>query len=482
VPGEPRRKQLLCVTYIMLLKHYIDVTLPFLDRGPEKAQVDRLLAAAEGRFIVVYGRRRCGKSRLLQECLPGERTVYYAADDREAPLQRVALAAAVAERLPGFDRVRYPDWDALLSRIAAEAPPGTVLAIDEFPSLVRAAPELPSLLQRLLDRRPRIGSHVVLAGSSQRLMRGLVLDRTAPLFGRADGLFPIGPLPAGWISSALGLRTARAAIEAYSVWGGIPRYWELAADFDTLDAAIRELVLSPLGVLHDEPMALLLDDMRDPVQAASLLSLVARGAHRLSEIAARVEKPATSLTRPLQRLIELGLVRRDLPFGSTVRDTKRTLYRVADPFLRFWYRFVEPARSRLAAGQVEAEANRIHGTFSHHVGSIWEELARASVAHVTAFGHRWHPGSRWWGPGLDRAPMELDVVAESDDGRALLLAEARWGRNVDVRRLAIELRRKAAAFPFAGGRTVHLAAWLPIGRSTRDIKVFTARDVIRVLR
>jgi hypothetical protein len=459
-----------------------DVILPFLDRQHERVALAHLLASPQGRFAVVYGRRRCGKSRLLQQCLPRARSIYYVADEREGPLQRASLAAAVAERLPGFDRVRYPDWDALLARVAAEARPGTVVAIDEFPSLVRAAPELPSLLQRFLDRRPRSRLHVVVAGSSQRLMQGLVLDRTAPLFGRAEVLLPIGPLPAGWIQTALGQRSAVAAVEAYSVWGGVPRYWELAADHGDLDAALRETVLSPLGVLHDEPRTLLFDDMRDPVQAASLLSLIAHGSHRLSEIASRVEKPATSLTRPLQRLLDLGLVRRDVPFGSTLRDSKRTLYHVADPFLRFWYRFVEPARSRLAARQLDEVAGQIRGTFAHHVGGIWEELARASVARVTAFGHRWQPASRWWGPGLDRRPMELDVVSESEDGRALLLGEARWSRDVDASRLVMELQRKADAFPLVRGRTVHLAAWLPDARSLRAVEVFSARDVMKALR
>jgi AAA+ ATPase superfamily predicted ATPase len=457
------------------------VILPFLDRRDERAQLTRLLASLDGRFAVVYGRRRCGKSRLLQETLPPAKTIYYVADDRESPLQRVSLAAVAAGQIPGFERAHYPDWDALLSRVIADARPGTVLAIDEFPSLVRAAPELPSVLQRHLDRRPRAPLHVVVAGSSQRLTQGLVLDRTAPLFGRAEALLPVGPLPAGWIQTALGLRDS-AAVEAYAVWGGLPRYWELAADYEDLDTALRAIVLSPLGVLHDEPRTLLLDDTRDTVQAASLLSLIARGSHRLSEIAARVERPATSLVRPLQRLLDLGFIRRDVPFGSTVRDTKRTLYHVADPFLRFWFRFVEPARSRLEARQIEDVALQIGTTFAHHAGEVWEDLARASVARLGAFGYRWQPASRWWGPGLDRHPMEIDIVAESEDGRALLVGEARWSRDVDLARLAAELRRKAAVFPLAHGRTIHLAAWLPGTRSGRSLKVFSAGDVLKALR
>lgn len=406
------------------------------------------------------------------------------ADDRESPLQRASLAATVAARVPGFDRVRYPDWEALLFRIAADAPPGTALVIDEFPSLVRAAPELPSLLQKLLDRRPRPRLHLLLAGSSQRLMQGLVLDRTAPLFGRTDLLLPVGPLPAGWISRALALKDPADAVEAYSVWGGLPRYRELAADYEDLDSAVQQAVLSPLGVLHDEPRTLLLDDLRDTVQAASLRSLVARGCHRLSEIAARVEKPATSLVRPLRRLIEMGFVRRAVPFGSTIRDTKRTLYVVADPFLRFWFRYVEPAWSRLESRQVASVAADIRKTFAQHVGGVWEDLARQSVAHLTAFGHRWQPASRWWGTGLDRQPMEIDVVAESEDGRALLVGEARWSRTAGDSRVAGDLRHKVDRLPLARGRTVHLAAWVPkaLGGRHTDVGVFTPAHVLKVLR
>lgn len=456
--------------------------LPFLDRREERALLGKLPTASGSHFAVVYGRRRAGKSRLLQEALPRRNTLYYAADDRESPLQRAALAEVGGTRIDGLERAVYPDWDALLARLLAGVPPGTIIVIDEFPALVRAAPELPSLLQRHLDRRPRPPVHLVIAGSSQRLMQGLVLDRTAPLFGRADIILPVGPLPAGWIRTALRLRDARRAVEAYSVWGGLPRYWELAREFSDVHEALKALVLSPLGVLHEEPRMLLLDDLRETVQASSLLSLVARGCHRLSEIAARVEKPATSLVRPLQRLLDLGLVGRDVPFGSTLRDTKRTLYRVSDPFLQFWFRWVEPSWSLLEARQVERVAAGIRKGFPQHVAGAWEDLARASVARLEAFGHHWRPASRWWGTGLDRQPMELDVVAERDDGRGLLVGEARWSARADAPRLVRELQRKAAQFPLAAGREVHLALWLPRRAPAGPAQTFSAADVMEGLR
>lgn len=457
--------------------------LPFLDRREEAARFRHLLAREEGSLGVVYGRRRCGKSRLLREILPLERAVYYVGDDREDALQRAALATEIGRLLPGFERVTYPDWDALLARWWREARPGMVLALDEFPALVAAARELPSLLQKYLDRESDRGLHLLLSGSSQRMMQGLVLDRTAPLFGRASEILKIAPLPAGWIEEALQLREPERAIEAYAVWGGTPRYWELARDYPDLPTALRRLVLSPLGVLFEEPSRLLLDDMRDTTQAASILSLIGQGCHRISEIAARLGKPATALSRPLQRLQDMDLILRELPFGEAPRGGKRTLYKISDPFLRFWFRHVEVNRSRLGAGQVAAVEEEIGQQLGHHVGEVWEELARASVPLLRVGGKAWGPAGRWWGPGLDRRPLEVDVVAESSDGGSVLAGEVKWAAPRDAGRLLDELADKARRLPLAAGREVVPALWLksPAGGLAAD-RLITPRQVLDLLR
>src|SRR5262245_38470889 len=133
--------------------------LPFLNRDEEAARLRRLVASREGSLGVLYGRRRCGKSRLLREVLPAEEQVYYVCDERESALQRASLATEIARLLPGFDQVTYPDWDALFFRFWNEARPGTVLALDELPALVEAAREVPSVLQKYLDRFPERRLH-----------------------------------------------------------------------------------------------------------------------------------------------------------------------------------------------------------------------------------------------------------------------------------------------------------------------------------
>jgi hypothetical protein len=314
------------------------------------------------------------------------------------------------------------------------------------------------------------------------MMQGLVLDRSSPLYGRADEILKITPLPAGWIQQALREPDAMRALEAYAVWGGVPRYWELAREHESLEAAIREVILSPLGVLHDEPIRLLRDDLRDTTQAASILSLVGQGAHRPSEIAGRLGKPNTSLSRPLQRLVELGLVERETPFGVHHRAGQRALYKVADPFLRFWFRFVEPNRSRLEGRLVGEVAAQVRRGLAAHVGGVWEELARTGVPHLNLFGHQWGPAARWWGTGMDRRPMEIDLVAENTQGDAVLVGEVRWSREERADRLLDELRGKAENLPEVRGRTVFCALWLrsPVGSRAR--MVVTPAQVMRTLR
>jgi hypothetical protein len=457
--------------------------LPFLDRDEEADRLERLIERREGSLGVVYGRRRCDKSRLLREVLPQERSVYYVGDDRQEALQRSGLAVEIARLLPGFDRVDYPEWDALFARWWQEAPAGTVLALDELPALTAMARELPSVLQKHLDRHADRGIHLLLTGSSQRMMQGLALDRTAPLFGRATEILKIAPLAAGWIGEALGLSDPVKAVEAYAVWGGIPRYWELAADHPDLEAAVEALVLSPLGVLYEEPSRLLLDDLRDTAQAASILSLIGQGCHRASEIAARLGRPATSLSRPLQRLLEMDLVVRETPFGASSRTNRRTLYRIADPFTRFWFRFVDPNRSRLESRQLAAVQRDVRRDFSHHAGGVWEELARASAPWLDAFGGNWRPASRWWGAGSDRKPLEVDVVAESEDGSSILVGEAKWSESRNAARLARQLADKAARLPFVQGRRVVLGLWLRApAPGLEGVEIVTPREVCDVLR
>jgi AAA+ ATPase superfamily predicted ATPase len=281
------------------------------------------------------------------------------------------------------------------------------------------------------------------------MMQGLVLAPSAPLYGRAREILKVEPLEFGWIARAFPHATRQETLENFSVWGGVPRYWELATEFGSLNDAVQSLILSPKGVLHNEPRYLLIDDMGDIVQTSSILALIGQGCHRLSEIAARIGKPATSLTRPLAKLQELGLIVREVPFGADERSGKKSLYSIADPFLAFWFRFVQPNRSLLESAPVSVVHRKIRAAFRQHTAWVWERLARHSVPRLTIAGQQWGVARRWWGSAVTGLPMEFDVMAESCDGKNLLVGEVKLDINADEGGgIVDELDEKAARLPF----------------------------------
>jgi AAA+ ATPase superfamily predicted ATPase len=334
---------------------------------------------------------------------------------------------------------------------------------------------------------------LLLAGSSQRMMQGLVLDAAAPLYGRARETIQLRPLRAGWMSTALGMRRPVDCVRAYSAWGGVPWYWELAERFGAdLECAVDELILDPMSPLHSEPDRLLLEELPSAATLRPLLDAIGAGAHRLSEIAGRIGQPATSLSRPLVRLVELGLVRREQPFGEHERAGKRALYRIDDPFFRLWFRVVAPHRGQLAASASRARRVLWRRHVLHLQAQTWEELCREAVplldrARTGAHGP-FQPAARYWRGG----EPEWDVVAASADDKSLLLGECKWFDGpVDQPRLDRLFRGlMAKGLPgLAGlaGRPITHALFVPdcparLKRRKAPYLVFDADDVLDVLR
>ncbi|MFT3713577.1 MAG: ATP-binding protein [Archangium sp.] len=425
----------------------------FLNRKLEWAALDAARRRRDGALVVVSGRRRVGKTRLLIEWVRREGGVYFVADESSPALQRRYFAETLARRLPAFADVEYRDWRGLLSRLAVEAKRLRFtgpLVIDELPYLVASSPELPSVLQQWIDHEAREARlTVALAGSSQTMMQGLVLDANAPLFGRAHAHLDLQPLSLHWLSRAFPRWRGFELLTAWSALGGVPRYWELAAELrGTAEECIIALALDPLGPLHAEPDRLLREEAVSAAELRPLLDAIGGGAHRPSEIAGRIGRQVTAMSRSFERLQGLGLVRREVPFGVPSKDTKRSLYRIVDPFLNLWFRVVAPNRAVLALATA-AERRRV---LEHHlpalVGAAFEELARASVPKLGG----WEPASRWWQGSLP----EWDVV--SRDGSRLLVGEARaWRKPATATALRAEIQRM-------------LARPLPVGLATDSVE------------
>jgi hypothetical protein len=355
-----------------------------------------------------------------------------------------------------------------LSRLAADAAAAAFtgpIVIDELPYLVAGSPELPSVLQRWIDHdAKRAKLRVAVAGSSQRMMQGLVLSHEAPLYGRARVTLDLAGLPPEHLPKAFGRLTPAAVVEHWAAFGGVPRYWELAAQRrgSARDRVIA-LALDPHGSLFAEPDRLLLEESPPAIELRPLLDAIGAGAHRLSEIAGRLGRPATSLGHALDRLIGMTLVRREVPYGESTKAGKRSLYKIDDPFLRLWFRVVAPNRAALTAGTEASRGAALDEHWHLLLGQAWEELCLRGVPTIRgALARRgpWRPPSRYW----HGAEAEWDLVADAIEGGCVLVGEAWFSARAASAAVVVREAERLASRPLPAaiqGRDVVRALFVP---------------------
>lgn len=430
--------------------------MEFVDRIKEQERLVRLLSKKEPGFAIVRGRRRVGKSTLVKRVLT-ENDIYFEADRTDTATQMSNLSYVISHRYRGFDDVIYKDWRALLTALNFRVNKRLTLCLDEFPYLVERDPSLPSIIQTLLDSG-ELGYSIILCGSSQTMMYNLTHDEASPLYGRKEADFNIGPIRLPYLQEALGF-SAEETIENYAVWGGVPRYWKLREKSTSLREAIKDHILSSFGALYEEPQLLFRDDLKDIVKTATIMTIVGGGATRLKEIASKCNEPATNLSRPLAKLIDLGYLEKDIPYGVPAKDNKKSLYRIADPLLNFHYKFVPANRSFIELGRTALIDNLIDEKLPDQCGYWWERLCRDAVTGNTINGITYGEARRWWGQVLldgEYKDVEIDIVAESLDKKHILIGECKWTNGVNGRLLTNELGKIADALPFTKNKQVEI--------------------------
>lgn len=424
--------------------------MKFVDRIEETHRLKTVLSRDKA-VVVVYGRRRLGKSELIKRVLT-DNDIYFLADRSEGRHQRELLSKVVAQSIPDFEKVEYPDWETLFRAINYRVQQRLTLCLDEFPYMVELSPELPSVLQKLIDEKS-LRYNLIFCGSSQTMMYGTFLDSNAPLYGRTNANIKLTPIRPPYLQEALHIEDAVQTIEEYSVWGGVPRYWELREPEHTLYESLWSNIFSVNGALYEEPAKLLMDDVKDIVKTSTLMSYVGSGANRLSEIASRAGEPATNLSRPLKKLVDLGFLEREVPFGTNEKSSKKSLYKIADPFMSFYFRFVIPNRSFIELGRKKPIEQALGSHFGEYVSMQWERLCRDAITGNEYNGRIYGQAHRWWGSALNEAgkpeQIEIDVMAESLDKKTLLVGECKWTTEKNATQLTAELVRKVNMLPFS---------------------------------
>lgn len=329
---------------------------PFIGRQRELAVLQELASSEKPELFVLYGRRRVGKTELLQQLCLGRRAAYFLAaqvrDKDNLRAFRKVLEEALGDPLIGS--IEFPDWTAALSFAAERAgAERLVLVLDEFPYLCEANPGLPSLIQRFWDLRGKRSSlMLVLCGSQVSFMEKEVLAERSPLFGRRTGQRRLEPLSP---SESLGFfRTWKReeALLAYGIVGGMPAYLGRFDERVTLEENLLREMLRPEGYLFDEVHYLLHTELTNPSTYNSILAAVARGAERVGDVALEVGVDSPTANKYLHVLRELRLVAREVPLTDPdPLRSRRGVYRIADRFVAFHFRHVQPHISLIEAGR-----------------------------------------------------------------------------------------------------------------------------------
>lgn len=400
-----------------------------------KAELEKLNAeyARDGGFVVIYGRRRVGKTTLIKKFLEKKKAFYFLATE-ELESQSIKRLAGVVARMTKnslLQKVVFTDWLELFQVIADYAPgEKKVLVIDEFPYLVKTNPAFPSILQNAWDEILKDSNvMLILSGSLIGMMQKYALAYDSPLYGRRTAQLRLAPLSFTEVYNACPLPFDKA-VEQYAVTGGVPKYLEFFADGRDLIDQIKNSVLSKSGFLYEEPFFLLKSESMTAVNYFSIIKAIADGNHKLGKIAGALGQETNALTPYLSTLADLGFIEKRTPVTEkNPEKSRKGLYFIADNFIRFWFRYVYPYKGELELDNMQIVLEELHKDFlEKFVAFAYEDICKDILADLCRRGEIPFMPSRigsYWLNDYD-GDTEIDVMAIDHQNRRIFAGECKY--------------------------------------------------------
>ena len=360
--------------------------MKFLGREKEILVLEKEYAR-DGGFVVIYGRRRIGKTTLIKQFIKSKTAFYFLAT-KEVESQSMKRFAGVIARTTGnsvLQKAAFSDWLDLFQAVADYKPnEKKVLVIDEFPYLVKVNDSFPSILQNAWDEILKDSNvMLILCGSLISMMKKHALSYESPLYGRRTAQMRIAPLPFTTVYENQKLSFEEAA-EQYSITGGVPKYMEFFSDGQPLYEQIKENVLSKNGFLYEEPNFLLTDEVQVLTNYFSIIKVIADGNHKLGTIAGILGLETSALTPYLKTLSELGFTEKQVPVTEkNAEKTRKGLYFISDNFLRFWFRYVYPYKGELELDNMQISLDELDKDFKEKfVAFAYEDICKEIFARL----------------------------------------------------------------------------------------------------
>ncbi len=427
----------------------------FLCREKELLKLNKRYAGSELECIIIYGRRRVGKTALINEFVKDKPNIFFPALRSNAQGNLVALSKAIYSYLhpDAVDAPVYASFDAAFAEITRIAKDERVVfVIDELPYLVQSEPSVTSALQHLLDHEwSESKLYLILCGSSMSFMEKKVLSEKSPLFGRRTAQLKIEPLT--YLDAARfhpELSPEENAL-IYGITGGVPHYINKLRVHDSVKDALMENLFDTSAYLFEEPENLLKQELREPAIYNAIIAAIADGATKLNQISDKTGNETAVCSKYLKTLMELGIVQKRLPVVQ--KSGKKTIYRISDQFFRFWYRFVPKNMMAIASGGMDRIYDAAVGSFlSSYMGLVFEEICKQYlIYYADQLPILLQDIGEWWGAHpQEKKEVQVDIVAlgakpdNAGSGRRFLIGSCKF-KNEPIGTDELDLLREYAS-------------------------------------
>ncbi len=403
------------------------IMIMFVDRNDEMQTLINAVKSKSAELILIYGRRRVGKSRLLVEFAKKHDALYLLADMSKNVLD--ILASQIREEF-----VRFKDWEDFFEFVYKSQ--YKIIIIDEFQYLYNINKAWPSMLQRWWEKIKETDKKIILCGSIISTIYKISKGYGSALYGRKTMEMNLEPLKFKFIKDFYPNYNFEDLVRAYAVVGGIPRYLEEFDQSIKIEDNIRNKILNKTSFLYNEPVNLLFEEFRDPSPYISIILAITQGYVKFAEIAQASLIEGHKLPKYLAVLERVGIIEKDVPVTEKKIKTKITRYKIKDNFYRFWFKFLYRNKSAIELGLENEVFNSVMKDFNSYIGTIFEDVCREFILESGEF----QPTKigKWWHKG-----REIDIVALNEHNKEILFAECKWAENVNAEKILAELREKA---------------------------------------
>lgn len=409
----------------------------FVGREKELDILNNQFKSNKFEFTVIYGRRRVGKTAIINEFIKDKKAIYFTGVESNAKQNLQNLSQSILSFEQGMPlESEFPSFQTALDFVFQKSlRERIVLVIDEYPYVAKSSNSLASTLQLLIDRhKDKSKLFLILCGSSMSYMEDHVLAYKAPLYGRRTAQIKVQPFEFLEACKYFDNFSDEDKALAYGVVGGTPQYLLQINDKISLKDNIKNIYLNSASFLFEEPTNLLKQEVREPAIYNAIITAIANGASKLSEIASKVGEETSVCSAYIKNLISLEIIKKESPYGE--KNSRKTVYSIEDNMFRFWYRFVADNMSIISRGADELAYKKIEPYLSDYMGAVFEEISKQYLWSILLRGDcpvNFTDIGRWWGTNpKTRKQEEIDIVGFENKTTALF-AECKWtNEKVDV--------------------------------------------------